>query len=236
MVHFPSMRVSRSDRRFGGLRGRSPCVKMNNKSVQLMIAIMNTIDIDTFITINPKEIGSDLDTLVLQKLKDTYVNKCIKKYGYIFDILDYKYDKSIITSRVNENMFVKCLVTILSVTPKVGEIYYGTVKIIYPQGIFVSLINIFDTLVPFDCLKRANYTFTGTSFTNQQHTISQGCVLNVKVTAISYDKKNFNCIADIVDIQDVRAINVVTKEMIQMQTEVDEEGTESDEEANVDEG
>lgn len=197
---------------------------------------MNTIDIDTFITINPKEIGSDLDTLVLQKLKDTYVNKCIKKYGYIFDILDYKYDKSIITSRVNENMFVKCLVTILSVTPKVGEIYYGTVKIIYPQGIFVSLINIFDTLVPFDCLKRANYTFTGTSFTNQQHTISQGCVLNVKVTAISYDKKNFNCIADIVDIQDVRAINVVTKEMIQMQTEVDEEGTESDEEANVDEG
>ena len=197
---------------------------------------MNTIDIDTFITINPKEIGSDLDTLVLQKLKDTYVNKCIKKYGYIFDILDYKYDKSIITSRVNENMFVKCLVTILSVTPKVGEIYYGTVKIIYPQGIFVSLINIFDTLVPFDCLKRANYTFTGTSFTNQQHTISQGCVLNVKVTAISYDKKNFNCIPDIVDIQDVRAINVVTKEMIQMQTEVDEEGTESDEEANVDEG
>lgn len=189
---------------------------------------MNTVNIDTFITINPKEIGCDLDALVLEKLKETYVNKCIKKYGYIFDILDYKYDKSIITSRVNENMFVKCQVTILSVTPKIGEIYYGIVKIVYPQGIFVSLINIFDTLVPFDCLKRANYTFTGTSFTNQQHTISQGCVLNVKVTAISYDKKNFNCIADIVDVQDVRAINVVTKEMVQMQAEVDE-GVESNE-------
>lgn len=193
---------------------------------------MDTINIDTFITISPKEVGCDLDKLILKKLKETYVNKCIKKYGYIFDILDYKYDKSIITSRVNENMFIKCQVTILSVTPKVGEIYYGIVKIVYPQGIFVSLINIFDTLVPFDCLKRANYTFTRNSFTNGIHTISQGCVLNVKVTAISYDKKNFNCIADIVEIQDVRTIDVVTKDMVQAQADELDEINELDNEVD----
>lgn len=193
---------------------------------------MDTINIDTFITMSPKEVGCDLDKLILKKLKETYVNKCIKKYGYIFDILDYKYDKSIITSRVNENMFIKCQVTILSVTPKVGEIYYGIVKIVYPQGIFVSLINIFDTLVPFDCLKRANYTFTGNSFTNGVHTISQGCVLNVKVTAISYDKKNFNCIADIVEIQDVRTIDVVTKYMVQAQADGLDEINELDNEVD----
>jgi len=194
---------------------------------------MNTININTYITLSPKEVGCDLDALILKKLKERYVHKCIKKYGYIFDILEYKYDKSIITSRVNENMFIKCQVTILSVTPKVGEIYYGIVKIVYPQGIFVSLINIFDTLVPFDCLKRANYTFTGNSFLNSvnQHIISQGCVLNVKVTAISYDKKNFNCIADIVEIQDARAINVVTREMVQPH---DDESHVDDEE-NLDE-
>lgn len=178
---------------------------------------MDTINIDTYIIVSPKEVGCDLNNLIHKKLNEMYVNKCIKKYGYIFEILDFKYDKSIITSRVNEYMFIKCQVKILSVTPKVGEIYYGTVKIVYPQGIFVSLINIFDTLVPFDCLKKAGYTFTGNSFTNQdtKHTIVQGSTLNVKVTAISYDKKNFNCIADIADVDTVRTINVVTRESIE---------------------
>lgn len=214
---------------------------MKYKNTSSKKSTMDTININTYITLSPKEVGCDLDALILKKLKDTYVHKCIKKYGYIFDILDYKYDKSIITSRVNENMFIKCQVTILSVTPKVGEIYYGTVKIVYPQGIFVSLINIFDTLVPFDCLKRANYTFTGNSFVNGSHTITQGCVLNIKVTAISYDKKNFNCIADIVDVQDVRTINVVTREMVQAQLEEeihnddDEEDGLLDEEIDLDE-
>lgn len=183
---------------------------------------MDTVNIDTHVIISPKEIGCNLDDLILKKLQHMYVNKCIKKYGYIFDILDYKYDKSIVTSRVNEYMFVNCHVTILSVTPKVGEIYYGIVKIVYPQGIFVSLINIFDTLIPFDCLKRAGYTFIGNSFSRGDNDIiTQGQTLNVKVTAISYDKKNFNCIADIVDIDDVRSINVPTT--IDMVVEEEEE-------------
>jgi DNA-directed RNA polymerase subunit E'/Rpb7 len=159
---------------------------------------MDTINIDTYIIISPKEIGYDLNKLIEKKLQDMYVHKCIKKYGYIFEILDYKFDDRIMTSRVNEFMYLKCQVTMLTITPTVGNVYYGTVRIVYPQGIFVSLVNIFDTLVPHDCLKKAGYTFTGGAFTNGKNTIIQSSVLNVKVTAINYDKKNFNCIADLV--------------------------------------
>lgn len=173
---------------------------------------MDTINIGTYIIINPKEIGKNLDALIKKKLYSLYVNKCIKKYGYIFEILHYSYDKNIITSRVNEFMYVKCNVKILTITPKVGEIYYGIVRIVYQQGIFISLVNTFDTLIPFESLKRAGYTFINGSFIKGIHIITKNSILNVKVTAINYDKNNFNCIANIIDNKDIWTINVITKD------------------------
>ena len=87
----------------------------------------------------------------------------------------------------------------LTITPKIGEVYYGTVRVVYPQGVFISLVNTFDTLIPLDSLKKNGYTFINNTFTHSPSgkIIKPECILNVKVIAINYDKKNFNCIAEI---------------------------------------
>lgn len=160
---------------------------------------MDIIDIDTFIIISPSEVGKNLNTLIGQKLQNTYVNKCIKKYGYIIEIKEFSHDNNILISRVNQYMYLKCQVKMLTITPKIGEIYYGTVQIVYPQGIFISLMNIFDTLVPFEYLKREGYTFQNGYFINDKNVvIKQGGIINVKIIDIHYDKKNFNCIAELI--------------------------------------
>lgn len=160
---------------------------------------MDSIEITTYIIISPDEIGKNLNELIESKLHEMYVNKCVKKYGYILEILEFKHDNDIIISRVNQFMYLKCKVKILTITPKIGEIYYGTVRVVYPQGVFISLVNTFDTLIPLDSLKKNGYTFTGNSFINStgDKIIKPECVLNVKVIAINYDKKSFNCIAEI---------------------------------------
>lgn len=160
---------------------------------------METIDVITHVTILPNEIGTDLKTLVQKKLDNMYVKKCIKKYGYIIEILDYKCDDMLMLSKVNQFMYLKCNVKLLTLTPKVGEIYYGFVKIIYPQGIFVKIMNIFDTLIPLESLRKNNYVYKFDSFVNEQtgHCVKKDNFVNVRVIDINYDKKNFNCIAEL---------------------------------------
>lgn len=162
---------------------------------------MDVINIETFVTISPHEIGTNLKSLVLKKLEEMYIKKCIKKYGYIIEILDYFYDETLILSKVNQFMYLKCYLKLLTLTPKVNEVYYAFVKIVYPQGIFVQIMNIFDTLIPIESLKRCDYSYKNDEFVNKNgHSIKKNGFLNVRVIDINYDKKNFNCIAEIFDV------------------------------------
>lgn len=163
---------------------------------------MKTININTYIILSPNELTKNLDDIILDKLNAKYSNKCIKKYGYILEVEEFKHDCNIIMSRVNQDMYVKCNVKILSIIPRINQIYYGIVKIVYPQGIFIKLLNIFDTLIPFEFMTKKNYKFVNGSFVHQinGHVISVESFVNVKIIDMNYDKKNFNCIAELIDI------------------------------------
>lgn len=168
---------------------------------------MNSITINTYVILSPNELDKNLDSIIMEKLNAKYANKCIKKYGYILEVEEFKHDSNIIVSRVNQDMYVKCSVKILSIIPEVNQVYYGIVKIVYPQGIFIRLLNIFDTLIPYEVLNKKNYKFVAGSFVHQVDgtVISTGSFVNVKIVDMNYNKKNFNCIAELVDIDDIAA-------------------------------
>lgn len=138
-----------------------------------------------------------LETILKEKLDEMYLKKFTKQYGYVLEILDFDYSSDNILSRINQDIFVKCNVKVVSIIPEIDKIYYGIVKFIYPQGVFIKLLNIFDTLIPFDYLNKSGYIFDNGTFVNKdtKHIISKESIVNVNVVDIKYDNKTFNCIA-----------------------------------------
>lgn len=185
---------------------------------------MNSININTYIILSPNELDKNLDNVIMEKLNAKYANKCIKKYGYILEVEEFKHDSNIIVSRVNQDMYVKCSVKILSIIPEVNQVYYGIVKIVYPQGIFIKLLNIFDTLIPYEVLNKKNYKFVAGSFVHQVDgtVISTGSFVNVNIIDMNYNQKNFNCIAELVNVDDVQEVEEGDDDEVE-EEDIDEE-------------
>lgn len=161
---------------------------------------MDIVKFDTTVSISPREFGRHLRELLYRKIIDMFVGTCWKQHGFIIEILDFSYEHEFMVSRVNHCVQVVCHLEVLSTTPTVGSIYYAVVKNVYPRGVFVSLINIFDTLIPLDLLEKSGYVFSHTpvpSFRNAQtgRWIAVGDMLNVELVNAHYDSKTFNCIA-----------------------------------------
>ena len=161
-------------------------------------------------------VSSDLNHPKIQntlqsKLNDMYLHKFIKQYGYILEIVSFTYDRNIFLSRINQDIFVNCVVELLTIIPKIGEIYYGIVKIVYPQGIFVKLLNIFDNLIPSEYLHNLGYVFNNGRFMNSCSDsivtpIDKDTYINMEIIDMKYDNKTFNCIAKLVWAKDIELI------------------------------
>lgn len=159
---------------------------------------MLTTIIDTNVRLTSQDLKrTRLETVLKEKINDMYLNKFTKQYGYILEILDFGYSSDNILSRINQDIFIKCSVKVVSIIPEIDNIYYGIVKFIYPQGIFIKLLNIFDTLIPFEYLNKLGYTFNNGTFVNneKEKCITKESIVNVSVVDIKFDNKTFNCIA-----------------------------------------
>ena len=159
---------------------------------------MLTTIIETNVRLTSQDLKKiKLETVLKEKLDDMYLKKFTKQYGYVLEILDFDYSSDNILSRINQDVFVKCNVKVISIIPEIDKVYYGIVKFIYPQGIFIKLLNIFDTLIPFEYLNKLGYSFNNGSFVNQEtkDIITKESTVNVSVVDIKYDNKTFNCIA-----------------------------------------
>lgn len=165
---------------------------------------MDTVIIETHMRLISKDLKqTNIRNILQEKLNEMYLQKFSKQYGYILEIINFKFHKDTILSRINQDIFIKCTVELLTVTPKIGEIFYGIVKIVYPQGIFIKLLNIFDTLIPCEYLIKLGYSFYNGEFINDTNKISKGKYINVKIIDMKYDNKTFNCIAELCDINEI---------------------------------
>jgi DNA-directed RNA polymerase subunit E'/Rpb7 len=166
--------------------------------------MMDTVIIETQMRLTSKDLKqTKIRNILQEKLNEMYLQKFTKQYGYILEIIGFTFNKDTILSRINQDIFIKCKVELLTIIPKIGEIYYGIVKIVYPQGIFIKLLNIFDTLIPYEYIAKLGYSFHNGEFVNGADKITKEKYLNVKIIDMKYDNKTFNCIAELCDINEI---------------------------------
>jgi DNA-directed RNA polymerase subunit E'/Rpb7 len=98
---------------------------------------MTMLQITKNICISPKDITDDINTVLLEKVTNTFLNKCSEDVGFILDISDF----SIISNKLSKatsNINFKVRFRSNVFKPEVGDVLEGTVCIILDNGVFVS--------------------------------------------------------------------------------------------------
>lgn len=160
---------------------------------------METIIVDTYVKLKAYHLSqSNVKPLIKNLIEEIYLKKFIKQYGYVIEIRDFSFNENFVLSRINQDIFVKCKVELLCITPKIDSIYYATILCIYPAGVFVKVLNIFYTLIPIEYITRDGYNFLNGEFIHNTRTsLKKGDIVNVKLVDMKYDNKTFNCIAQL---------------------------------------
>lgn len=136
------------------------------------------VDIEISPIYNLKEITNEL---IFSKLKDKYLQKCTKQYGFITNIiLNDVYKKYI--SIYNGNIIIKCNITITSILPKIDDIFTGTIKKIYTQGMIIIVKNCIRVFVP--------------NWNDKSLKVSD--TVKIKCTQVRFKKSLWDCIGTIV--------------------------------------
>lgn len=83
---------------------------------------MNTFIIKKSVIVEPQYLDENLSTYLDKKVKEDFVGKCFKEYGYIVDVVEILDSKSRITKSDSINIF-DLEFKICSLLPKVGNKY-----------------------------------------------------------------------------------------------------------------
>jgi DNA-directed RNA polymerase subunit E'/Rpb7 len=157
---------------------------------------MNRKFVEKSICLEPSFLGLDLHDALLQKVRQTWVGKCTKQDGYVLSIeriariIDNHISAS--TNSVVFSLFVEA--TILK--PDVGLKLQAKVNYVLSQGIFAYAEGRLKLFIPYSQL--ADYTFASNEFKhnhNPEICIKINDTIPIEITAIRYEKNNFDCIA-----------------------------------------
>jgi len=137
-----------------------------------------------------KNYESNIKNFISKQLVDT----CTKEHGYIFGIDRIENKHSITLSRSNSSCVIRPIIYIKCFKPKVGDVINTIVTTIFQQGIFTTILNVFNCLIPSECLD--DFVYKDNIFVNKKDVeIKTEQTLSVEITAVQYDKGAFNCIA-----------------------------------------
>lgn len=156
---------------------------------------MNTKFIEKSICLEPSFLGLELHDALLQKVRQTWVGKCTKQDGYVLTIdriariIDNHISAS--TNSVVFSLFVEAVI----LKPEVGLKLQAKVNYVVPQGIFACAEGRLKILIPFSQLTA--YAFTSGEFKHltDDLSIKMNDIIPIEITAIRYEKNNFDCIA-----------------------------------------
>lgn len=92
-------------------------------------------------------LSDPLDGL-LERFQKKYINTCSKEYGFVLQVIRIVQTLSSKISIYNAHIIVECDIEIECLIPKVGEIVYGNVQQLFPQGVILIVQNCMKTFIP----------------------------------------------------------------------------------------
>lgn len=163
---------------------------------------MEQFSVNSYMTLIPNELNTNINHLIRRKMRDQWVNKCFKEYGYVMDLTDIKHISPTYISRTNQDLIVNVQANIIVIKPKQGQEFSGRVHAIYPEGIFIILMETFYALIPLSSLIDNGYAFNNNSvFINESNgtRIEPNSYVSVIITDVHFDNNTFNCICTLVE-------------------------------------
>ena len=150
------------------------------------------------IVLTPNELGGDVHNVILQKICNTYENSITKDEGYIFQInKDVKILSNHISPGTGYEIIFKVKFSANVLKPEVGTVVEGRVIIVDERGIFISVEDRMNVLIPNSRLTDFSFDKKKNEFKSEEgRTIKNGDTINATIVAIRYDKK-FNCIGEL---------------------------------------
>ena len=151
--------------------------------------------ITTSIPIECHALGPNLDTYIGQKLSEQ-VGKCSRDYGYILSVGDFKIVDTEISRATTETIMVVAYEA-ETAKPEVGKEMKVLVSMcVSGHGIYAYNNGKIKVLIPERSLK--SFKFDSGSYKSDTKTYKTGDEIAITITAIKYDKNNFQCIGNIV--------------------------------------
>lgn len=146
------------------------------------------------VCIEPRFLGDRLNEAILTQLKQKYVNKCNKKFGYVSEI---KPEIKILDnelSRLGGNVFYTVEGTLICIKPDIGTKFTGKVIHLYENGILVEIAQEMKVLIPTDKMNGFKYVKNQEIFKKKKEKISDGDEITVEITSVKYVDGNYSLI------------------------------------------
>ena len=152
---------------------------------------MKQVVIKKGIPIECYALGPQLTDYISQKLKDS-VGQCTQEYGYILSVGKFKIIDTEISRATSETIMV-VLFEAETIKPTVGSTLKATISTcVSGHGIYVYSHGKVKILVSERTLK--GFKFESGAYKSENRTFMTGDEIDVTITAIKYDKNNFQCI------------------------------------------
>ena len=154
---------------------------------------MDVINKIFYIEVEPKFRISDINNIILTKIKDKYTKTCSEKNGYILEIM--KLNKIIFSgiNDCNSNLFFKVECQTKMLLPKIGKTINCKIDMIFQHGIFSGFNNL-KVLVPISNLDKWNFDVSSNSFQKDSQQLKVNNFIDLEITEIRYENCKYSCI------------------------------------------
>jgi DNA-directed RNA polymerase subunit E'/Rpb7 len=139
------------------------------------------------VSIEAKYLDNNIEEHLLNKIKTRVVGKCYIDHGYILNVTKIINIGNNTISSVNSFVVFDVTYEADVLKPEIGDIYSGSVCMIFQHGIFVDVKNKLKVLVPIKSMNK-----------KENSKISISSELSIRIIMIKYEKKEFSCIGELV--------------------------------------
>lgn len=151
------------------------------------------------ICLEAKYLGPNLLENIQKKIKTKMLGHCDREYGYVIDAgNDIKILDNMISS-TSSGVFFVIQFTVRSLKPSIGDVFRGKVTMFIEKGVLLEVENLMKVFVSREKMGKYKYSKSKQMYKKGSSTIEIGSMIDVIISDIAYEKRNFNCIASLKD-------------------------------------